>query len=388
MTSSLRHRRRADRFAQLLDEASGGRRQHLRTPMDEELAELVALRHELVGTGAGPEADPEFRTGLRAMLIATAEREGIGHIATLAQAPAHHGAFARAPRAARTARGPRARTAVVAGVAVGAVAFTGMSTASENAVPGDPLYGVKRSTERAQLALASSDVGRGQLYLGFARTRLVEARTIASDRDRVFDDMDRDTSQGVRLLTATATNRQDRAALDAIDDFTTGQRDALRELSEEVTGADQARLTTSQELLEAIEERTAQLRQSLRDCGGPSATSIDSLGPVPQACVALPPPSALDLGETGSSTEPDAPSSGASQDAPEAAGDQSGPGEPGGAPRPAVPDDAPVTPADPVGGIDPPAPAEEPEPGEEPVDDEEGGLLSGLNRLLGNLLGS
>lgn len=395
MTSSLRHRRRADRFAQLLDEASGGRRQHLRTPMDEELTELVALRHQLVGAEPGPDVDPEFRTGLRAMLIATAEREGIGQTATPEPVSAHRAGFARATRAPRAprkvrdaARGPRARTAVVAGVAVGAVAFTGMSTASENAVPGDPLYGVKRSTERAQLALASSDVGRGQLYLGFARTRLVEARTIASDLDRVFDDMDRDTSQGVRLLTAAATNRQDRAALDAIDDFTTDQRAALELLSEDLAGADLTRLATSLELLDAVEERTAMLRQSLRDCGGPSATSIDSLGPVPRACVALPPPSALDLGQTGSGTGTDqvGPAPG-SEAVPEAAERQE-PGEPGATTGPA-PDDAPGAPADPAADADQPAPAaDEPEPDGEPDGDEDGGLLSGLNRLLGDLLGS
>lgn len=389
MTSSLRHRRRADRFAQLLDEASGGRRQHLRTPLDEELTELVALRHQLVGTPPGPDVDPDFRTGLRAMLIATAEREGLGQTAAPEPVSTHRAGLARAPRAARaprtarSARGPRARTAVVAGVAVGAVAFTGMSTASENAVPGDPLYGVKRSTERAQLALASSDVGRGQLYLGFARTRLVEAHTIASDLDRVFDDMDRDTSQGVRLLTAAAANRQDQAALDAIDDFTADQRAALEVLSEDVDGPDLARLATSLELLEAIEERTAMLRQSLRDCGGPSATSIDSLGPVPAACVALPPPRALDLGEPGTGTEAGAPSQ-ASPEVPEAA-DQPGSAEPGTT-GPAAPDDVPVAPVDPAGDADPAAPvAEEPEPAEEPVD-EDGGLLSGLNRLLGDLL--
>ena len=48
------------------------------------------------------------------------------------------------------------------------MAVSGMSAASENAMPGDALYGVKRSTERAQLALASSEVNRGQLFLDFA----------------------------------------------------------------------------------------------------------------------------------------------------------------------------------------------------------------------------
>lgn len=382
MNSSLRHRRRAERFAQLLDEADGGRRQHLRTSHDDELAALVALRHRLATTAAGPEADPEFRTGLRAMLLATAEREGIGRTAQPTTAPPalRRGGFlpashpARRTHTIRPARGPRARTAVVAGVAVGAVAFTGMSTASENAVPGDPLYGVKRSTERAQLALASSEVGRGQLYLGFARTRLAEARTLASDLEQVLADMDRDTSLGVRLLTAAATNRQDPAALAAVDEFATGQREALEDLSGEVTGADLTRLAGSLALLDAIEQRTAELRQSLQDCGGPSATSIDSLGPVPGTCVALPAPSTLDLRPA-----PAAPP-----------GAQSGTGDrtqPSGvaATQPADQPGDPATATDPA-ETGASAPAEEPGAGEGSTG-EDGGLLSGLNRLLGNLLG-
>src|SRR5690606_7333465 len=118
MTASLRHRRRAERFAQLLEEASGGKRQRRRHPLDEELADLVALRHKLVASAAPPPIDPEFRAGLRAMLVATAEREGIGTTAQPEPAdPATPRIRTPAIRAARAVRTPRARTAVIAGVA-------------------------------------------------------------------------------------------------------------------------------------------------------------------------------------------------------------------------------------------------------------------------------
>ena len=45
-------------------------------------------------------------------------------------------------------------------------------------------YNVKRSTERAQLALAGSDVSRGKLYLEFAGSRLDEAGRTAVSRHR------------------------------------------------------------------------------------------------------------------------------------------------------------------------------------------------------------
>ena len=98
------------------------------------------------------------------------------------------------------------------GVAAGAMAVSGISAASENASPGDALYGVKRSTERAQLAMAGSDVTRGQLSLDFARTRLAEAAAMAGDDPEfagVLDDMDTDTRKGVVLLTTSAVARRD-----------------------------------------------------------------------------------------------------------------------------------------------------------------------------------
>jgi hypothetical protein len=380
MTTSLRYRRRAERFAQLLDEASGGRRQRRRNPLDEELADLVALRHQIVASTSLPQVDPEFRAGLRAMLVATAEREGIGATARPEPEPT--------PRPSRTSlarpvRAPRARTAVIAGVAVGAVAFTGMSTASENAMPGDALYGVKRSTERAQLALASSDVGRGALYLGFAQTRLAEARLLGGDLDRVLADMDRDATQGVRLLTSAATSRQDHAALDVIDEFAAEQRTALDALAGRVSGTDAARVATSLGLLDKIEDRTEELRDDLDECGGSPVTDLDWLGPRPRDCVALPPPSTLDLAP-GLTEQPAQPS----QSQP-GTGTPAEPGGTEGSGAPAAPaeqGDDPAAPAEPADEVSPPSAEEDPAPAGEDAETD-GGLLNGLNRLLGNLLG-
>ncbi|HET9518042.1 MAG TPA: DUF5667 domain-containing protein, partial [Actinoplanes sp.] len=170
-------RRRAERFAQLLDETNGGHRRRTRDQADEQLAELVAIGQTLCAVRPVVRVDAEFRSSLRAMLVATAERDGIGPAAAPTEsAPVTAGQ----PRlgailALGTGRRIRARGAIVIGVAVGAIAVSGLSSASEHAAPGDALYGVKRSTERAQMALAGSDVTRGQLSLDFARTRLAEA---------------------------------------------------------------------------------------------------------------------------------------------------------------------------------------------------------------------
>ncbi|MFC4146417.1 DUF5667 domain-containing protein [Micromonospora mangrovi] len=285
MDSNLFSRRRAERFAQLLDEANGGRRHHVRSRADEELAGLVALGQQLTADRPDVDVEPDFRTGLRAMLVATAEREGIGSPAkTTPETAASTARGSFLPAA--TARRARARGAILVGVAAGAVALSGISAASENAVPGDALYGMKRSTERAQLALASSDISRGQLFLDFARTRLDEAATLHGDRigfSAVLDDMDADTRQGVRLLTTVAAQRSDPAGLDAVSTFLTGQRRAVSGLLDRDDHVERDRTRRSLALLDAIGKRSGALRAAIA-CGLPAPVASDALGPTPNSC--------------------------------------------------------------------------------------------------------
>ncbi|MFJ5618092.1 DUF5667 domain-containing protein [Micromonospora sp. NPDC093243] len=285
-------RRRAERFAQLLDEANGGRRHHVRSRVDDQLAPLVAVGQRLSAERPSVEVDPEFRTGLRAMLLATAEREGLGTPAASTAADPDGKRTTGSTRGslvpAVTARRARARGAILVGIAAGAVAVSGISAASENAVPGDALYGMKRSTERAQLALASSDISRGQLFLDFARTRLGEAAELRGDQvgfSAVLDDMDADTRQGVRLLTTTAVQRSDAAGLDAVNTFVTGQRRAVSDLLDGAGRADRERTRRSLTLLDAVRERSDALRAAI-GCGLPAPVASDTLGPAPASCPA------------------------------------------------------------------------------------------------------
>src|SRR5690242_6770597 len=168
------------------------------------------------------------------MLVATADRDGIGRTDSDVEsetAGAQSAAPARAGLSAlilgQGGRRIRARGAIVIGVAAGALAVSGISAASENAEPGDALYGVKRSTERAQLAMAGSDVTRGQLSLDFARTRMAEAVAMPGNDagfGGVLDDMDADTRKGVKLLTTSAVARKDSKPLSTIDTFADQQR--------------------------------------------------------------------------------------------------------------------------------------------------------------------
>lgn len=277
--SSIFHRRRAERLAQLLDEATGRPRHHTRSTVDGELAGYVRLSGALARTAdADTSPTTEFRSSLRAMLVATAEREGIGATAVDGDLPETRGKQART-------RGPvvgsmRARGAVLVGLAAGTLALSGMSAASSNAMPGDPLYGVKRSTESARLALAGSEVSRGQLHLGFARNRLVEAHSTGARGGvlaSMLDDVDNETRAGVKPLTTAALSRHDRGALDVIDEFVRGQRTRLVQLG------GSGRVQRSLALLDQVALRSAGLRTNLNCDTG--AGQSDDLGAVTPTCV-------------------------------------------------------------------------------------------------------
>ena len=368
MNSVLFDRRRAERFAQLLDEANGGRRHHVRSPVDNDLADLVAVGHRVSALkhSVDIDVDPEFRVGLRAMLVAAAEREGIGAVADTGETvdlEAFRAAAADGPK--RRARRLRTRGAILAGVAVGAIAVSGMSAASENAVPGDALYGVKLSTERAQLALASSDLSKGQLFLDFASNRLAEAQAVgdSSGFARALDDMDANTTEGVKLLTTTAMERHDPAALDAIAAFLAAQQKGVEGLLDHATGAHHTRALASLGLLASVEKRADELRDSL-DCGDAASPGADALGPLPAPCASTNAPA--DSPTTRS--QPGGNTGGTSNDRPEKTD-----------PRPA----ASGTPAPGPSG----ASSATPTPSTAPTEPAEGGnLLDDLGKLLGGLL--
>jgi hypothetical protein len=278
-------RRSAERFAELLDETNGGRRHHSRNAADDgRLDELAALGRRLSATPVGMHVDPEFTMGLRAMLVATAERDGIGVTAEADEPVARTG---RSLLGRGSARRIRARGAIVIGVAAGAMAVSGISAASESAAPGDALYGVKRSTERAQLAMAGSDVNKGQLSLDFAKTRLAEAAKMnGADPgfDGVLDDMDNDTKAGVRLLTSSAVSRRSVNPLKDVDTFVTGQRGVLTPRLEKLSPDNRERALASLALLDDVHQRAADLRTGL-GCDTVTPDGTDSLGPKLQDCM-------------------------------------------------------------------------------------------------------
>jgi hypothetical protein len=292
-------RRRSERFAELLED---GLRRHRRLSGSEaEMDWGVRRMRQLQSMLQCPMPPEEFRDDLRAMLVAAAQRKNDGQLITdiaTNRATVAHDALAgatqpvrqvarphRTPSALRS-QGPgtgRTRAAVLAGVTAGALALSGVSAASTNSLPGDPLYQVKRSSERAQLALAASDQTRGQLYLEFARSRGLEAHQIGNGLlADVLEDMDGETVAGVNLLATAAVQRGDPNILTPITSFVAQQRGRLDELHKTLTAAGVEPMRRSAMLLDSVEQRTHALTRALR-IGCPIAT-VDALGPKPTSC--------------------------------------------------------------------------------------------------------
>ena len=291
MNSAMFRRGRIDRFAARLAETAdrGGRHHSLSaagTDADEGLTELVDVSRRLEAIGPLTAPRPEFRARTRAILLERAAHELGAGPADERTVVAATGAAAALPTmdALRTrVRTTRTRAAVMIGVAAGAIALSGMSTASGGAMPGDALYTVKRSTERAQLALIGSDLGRGQLYLEFARTRLAEAKGVRDDPaafSDVLDDMDGEIQLGVQLLTTAAVASRDAATLRRIGEFAANQGTELDSLAAGLAAAASVSAANrSTALLDSVRMRVHDLTTAL-PClvDQPPA---DALGPQP-----------------------------------------------------------------------------------------------------------
>ncbi|MQM28368.1 DUF5667 domain-containing protein [Glycomyces albidus] len=291
-------RRRAEEFARLLD-SGGSTLPHSRRSADasgasaeaEAYAELVGVTERLGGLGDqlvnATRPSREWHDATRRRLMAVAAEEGIGvtarHRASAAvpetkRPPVHDEMFPRRPRGGR-------RIAIVAALLTGTVAISGVSAASGDALPGETLYNVKRSTERAQLALAGNDLGRAQLYLEFARTRIQEAALVADDDEaaaNALGDAATELKSASALLGELAVSNGDPAPLDYLDLFANEHRWVLDDL---VSGLDGEARDAGEELasvLEAAALRSVELRGAL-DCTDPGGDS-DELGPIPGSC--------------------------------------------------------------------------------------------------------
>jgi len=293
---SLPPPRRAKEFSRLLDAGLG--------TADATLAPMLTVAHGLQSLPANGAPSVEFRAALRKRLVAVAgvQAQAASPTETTPRPTAQSGWHGR--------RGQR-RIAIASGTLAALVAVAGVAVGASRSLPGDPLYGVKRSTEAAQLLITTGDEDRGRKHLEFARTRLQEISDLLKPGSALggdslgqplaagpvtgsligpvtdaLHDMDGDTVAGSRDLTRAFRDQHDRNALLTLRTFATDQRRQLAALLPAFPTATQPRAELSLTLLTAVHERAQELLDS-GPCTGACAqataghTGEDRLGVLP-----------------------------------------------------------------------------------------------------------
>ncbi|MGW5050888.1 DUF5667 domain-containing protein [Actinokineospora sp. NPDC004072] len=265
--------------------------------------------------------DPAERSRMRERVLAGLNKP----------APAPRTPSPRPPRAGRAPRGRRAGAAArpadepgaglrargrfaVAAVAVLALVFSlaGMSLLlARDALPGDPLYGVKRTGEAASLGLTFGDEDRAFKHLEFATDRVTELETLtrryADPADAptrsylaALTDFDHDAAAGSRAMIAVATAGRG-ALLRTLGEWAQAQRLRLGALRLPVDALTPRAVSTA--LLERIAARAGELSARLA-CAQVTSGGVDDVGALPATTPCAPTPAP---GTPAPTTAPGAP---------------------------------------------------------------------------------
>jgi hypothetical protein len=275
MTPLSPARRAAEEFASVVDGSRRG-------DVAERYADLVACVDELRGQEIpAPRAD--FVADLRMRLMDAADE-------LLLPAGAEPAPVIALPTpAARRQR--RVSIAAAAFVVIGGSA--GVAAAAENALPGDPLYPIKRGIESAQVSLNASDSGKGQDLLRNAATRLEETERLISDKKSsatITSTLStyRDTvSDGADKLFVSFQRNGDAKDITRLRTMLSTQLTKLDALSAEAPASTQPAFTAARQLIADLDQQASVLCAS---CGpqtiaeafaNTSAPALSSLFTVP-----------------------------------------------------------------------------------------------------------
>lgn len=297
----------------------------------EAVAADLALVHRLedAGEALAAEPAPEFREALRTRLMAVAAVQGVG-------------ATAGGPAPAALSWRARATT-VTAAILATVVTAGGVAVASSRALPGDPFYGVKRTTEALQLKLAGDHGAEGTRHLQFAATRLREVRALVLGRDApagtvpagalpadveddvhgALVDMDVDTRTGLALLTSSFRATRAPEPLEELSRFAAAQGAGLRDILPALSGPARLQAWKSLTLVEGVRAESDGLLMLVDCTAACDPGQVAPVEPVPGSpcrCPSpvpppqtAPPPPAADAPAPPAGPQPDrAPEPGAS----------------------------------------------------------------------------
>jgi hypothetical protein len=265
---------------------------------DPQVRELVAALSTLE---VAPPPRPDFRAELRAQLVAVTPRlvaEGRDEVETEP---------ARTEQAAEPRRlHLRKPLIAVVGVLTAFVLLLGGAVLiSQNALPGDALYGLKRASENTEYSLASGAVDRGKLKLEFAGNRIgeigdllshagalgaaagavadsgqINAHTAALVR-QTLGSADSDVLTASKLLTGAAVASRSAAPLGDVTSWSSNQATAMRQIVARLSGSSlQPRARHTLNLIVGATKHANALRHDL-NCACLDSSPSGIYGPTP-----------------------------------------------------------------------------------------------------------
>lgn len=260
-------RKRAEEFDSMVEGTVDG--------SDARLLELLELTEQLRETPQVT-ARPEFVAELREQLVdeaRTAARLGKG-----AEAAARL-------TVVRSTSDRRRERRLAAGVGALALvgASTGMAVASQSALPGDPLYPLKRALENAQTGVQTADDAKGKTLLDNASGRLDEVDQLTRETDdaetisatlQTFSDQANEASD-LLLSDYEATGRKD--SVEELRGFTASSMNALTTLQDLVPEAARAALIQAANTLTNIDQQALMVCPT---CGPGLVTQIPAFATV------------------------------------------------------------------------------------------------------------
>lgn len=197
--------------------------------------------------------------------------------------------------------GARGRLAVASAAALCLIlSLAGMSLLlSRDALPGDALYGVKRSAESASLGFTFGSESKALKRLEFASARISEMETLV-DRYResgggplggylsALTDFDADAAAGSRELATVGAN-SDQRVLGSLRDWADVHTTRLTELRGKLPEQAANRSAVSLDLLDRMSKRAAAL-MARTNCSPITSGQADDVGPLPAEGTCAPTP--------------------------------------------------------------------------------------------------
>jgi hypothetical protein len=274
---------------------------------DPRIREIVAA---LAVVEPAPAPRAHFRAELRAQLVAVAPRiieESATETLPASRATAVTNPLAVSntlPRRKQKTTGgsilsglklSRPLAAVACTVVVLAMLLGSAVLISKKSLPGDALYGVKRASENAQLALAQSPDARARLNLTFAGNRLEEVQAllpkgngvvsvsphVASLLSSTFSSADSDVMKASQTLGEQAVQNNSASPLKTLTNWAPGELVKLNTIMQRLpAGPARAHAQTTYSLLTSAMNRANALQAEV-GCSCLHSAPSDNLGPIP-----------------------------------------------------------------------------------------------------------